>query len=177
MFTTLGYVHLISIVCYFFGIFMLGQIFLYYKRTDQYSEVRKKIHRKRYVFISERLWNMIIIPSGFVMLATGLIMICLRPELLLMQSFELKLVLLVVLCLYHFWCKEKIRHLKSLCGTNLEVSPVCLSRANEMLTWLLFLLSCTTIVKCSALIHSWQVMAGICILFLFLVATLRFINR
>ena len=177
MFRTLEFIHLLSVVCYFCAIFTLDQIFLYYKRTDQYSEVKKKIHRKRYVFMSERIWNIIIVPGSLIMLGTGLMMICLRPELLEKHSFELKLILLTALCLYHFWCREQILHLKNLYGTALTTSSVKLRRANELITGLVFLFGCTGIVKYSSLISGWQIITVIFIFLFFLLTALICINR
>ena len=101
-------VHLIFMVSYFAGIFYLVRLFVYYKDTDAFEENKKQVLREQYVFMARRLWNIITVPAGVIMLVSGLIMIYLNFGLMKTPWFHLKLTFLLGLAAYHYWCWKKV---------------------------------------------------------------------
>ncbi|WP_426478056.1 CopD family protein [Chryseobacterium sp. CBSDS_008] len=174
---TIKLLHIISITGYFLGIFYIGHLFLCYKYTDRFSTARKKILRRQYLFSIERIWNIIVVPGGLIMLVTGLIMFFVKKYLLTMQWFDLKLIFLSMLSIYHYWCFEKIRHLKVLKGYDLETPSINLQHINEMGILILLLLGCCIILKYLAMIYYGPFITGTIILLFLLVIVLKLLRR
>ena len=101
LYTIIKAVHIIFMVSYFAGIFYLVRIFVYYKDTDAFDEMKQKILREQYVFMARRLWNIITVPAGIIMLLSGLTMIFLNFGLMKTPWFHLKLTFLIGLAIYH----------------------------------------------------------------------------
>ena len=112
LYTILKAVHIIFMVSYFAGIFYLVRLFVYYKDTDEFEETKRNILREQYVFMARRLWNIITVPAGIIMLATGITMIMLNLGLMKTPWFHLKLTFLIGLGIYHYWCWKKLNEIK-----------------------------------------------------------------
>lgn len=164
-------------VSYFAGIFYLVRIFVYYKDTDEFSEEKKKILREQYTFMARRLWNIITVPAGVIMAVCGLIMICITPALLKMPWFHLKLTFLIGLAIYHYWCWKKVLHLKVLNGNTLETANIKLRQANEIATFILFLVVFTVILKSMAIEYWWQLISGFFVLVFLIMMTVKLVNK
>ncbi|MEF9478771.1 CopD family protein [Chryseobacterium sp. 1B4] len=169
--------HILSVLYYFTGVLYIGKLFLCYRDTNKCSSVTKKILRTQYVFAIERIWNIVIIPGGLIMLATGLIMFLLNKKLVAMQWFDLKLIFLCMLTMYHYWFLEQIRHLKELQGYNLKVSSIKLKQINEMGLLLLFLLSLSVALKYTLSLPAERVIIEMIILLFILVAILKLLKK
>lgn len=170
-------IHIIFMVSYFAGIFYLVRIFVYYKDTDEFDEVKQKILREQYVFMARRLWNIIIIPAGILMLLTGIWMIVLN--LFLMQSpwFHLKLTFLVGLGIYHYWSWKKVLEIKNLSGLTLPTANLKLRQANEIATFLLFLIIFTVILKSLTLEYAAQLLGGFLVLVIGITLLVKWVNK
>jgi len=163
--------HIIFMVSYFAGIFYTVRLFVYYKDTDAFAEIKRDILRKQYVFMVSRLWNIINIPAGILMLTFGIIMICMNPALLKMSWFHLKLTVLVVLAVYHYWCWKRVVQLKKLNLSELPHKNISLRQANEIATFILFFVCFVAILKYFILEYWWQLALG----FLMLVIIINFL--
>ena len=139
LYTIIKAVHIIFMVSYFAGIFYLVRIFVYYKDTDDFEENKKLILREQYTFMARRLWNIITVPAGIIMLISGLTMIFLNFGLMKTPWFHLKLTFLLGLGIYHYWCWKKVLQLKNLNGNTLPIKNIKLRQANEIATFILFL--------------------------------------
>ena len=176
LYTIIKAVHIIFMVSYFAGIFYLVRIFVYYKDTDAFDEMKQKILREQYVFMARRLWNIITVPAGIIMLLSGLAMIFLNFGLMKTPWFHLKLTFLVGLAIYHYWCWKKVLQIKNLSGNILPIENIKLRQANEIATFILFLVVFTVILKSMVIEYWWQLILGFVILVGLIMATVKLVN-
>ncbi|MGA9213011.1 CopD family protein [Kaistella sp.] len=177
LYTIIKAVHIIFMVSYFAGVFYLARIFVYYKDTDEYEENKKQVLREQYVFMARRLWNIITVPAGIIMLVTGLIMISLNFGLMKTPWFHLKLTFLVGLAFYHYWCWKKVLQIKNLHGNILPIANIKLRQANEIATFILFLVVFTVILKSMVIEYWWQLIVGFIVLVTLIMATVKLVNK
>lgn len=177
LYTILKAVHIIFMVSYFAGIFYLVRLFVYYKDTDDFEETKRNILREQYVFMARRLWNIITVPAGIIMLGTGLTLIFLNDGLLKTPWFHLKLTFLLGLAMYHYWCWKKVLQIKKLEGNVLPIKNIKLRQANEIATFLLFLVVFTVILKSSIIEYWWQLIVGFFVLVLLIMTTVKLVNK
>ncbi|QOW10014.1 CopD family protein [Kaistella flava (ex Peng et al. 2021)] len=177
LYTIIKAVHIIFMVSYFAGIFYLARIFVYYKDTDEFEEQKKMILREQYVFMARRLWNIITVPAGVIMLVTGLTMISLNFGLMKTPWFHLKLTFLVGLAIYHYWCWKKVLQIKNLHGNILPIENIKLRQANEIATFILFLVVFTVILKSMVIEYWWQLIVGFIVLVLLIMTTVKLVNK
>lgn len=169
--------HIIFMVSYFAGIFYLVRLFVYYKDTDEFESYKQEVLRAQYTFMARRLWNIIIIPAGLIMLTCGIILIILNPTLMKMPWFHLKLLFLIGLSGYHYWCREKLIEIKWLNNQSLPTSNVKLRQFNEIATFILFLVVFTVILKSTVIEYWWQLILGFVMLVVLIMATVKWVNR
>lgn len=177
LYTILKAVHIIFMVSYFAGIFYLVRLFVYYKDTDDFEETKRNILREQYVFMARRLWNIITVPAGIIMLGTGLTLIFLNDGLMKTPWFHLKLTFLLGLAMYHHWCWKKVLQIKKLEGNVLPIKNIKLRQANEIATFLLFLVVFTVILKSSIIEYWWQLIVGFFVLVLLIMTTVKLVNK
>lgn len=177
LYTIIKAVHIIFMVSYFAGIFYLVRLFVYYKDTDEFDEMKKQVLREQYVFMARRLWNIITVPAGVIMLTTGIIMIFLNLGLMKTPWFHLKLTFIVGLAAYHYWCWKKILQIKSLNGNILPIANIKLRQANEIATFILFLVVFTVILKSTIIAYWWQLILGFVVLVLAIMMTVKLVNK
>ena len=177
LYTILKAVHIIFMVSYFAGIFYLVRLFVYYKDTDEFEETKRNILREQYVFMARRLWNIITVPAGIIMLGTGLTLIFLNDGLMKTPWFHLKLTFLLGLAMYHYWCWKKVLQIKKLEGNVLPIKNIKLRQANEIATFLLFLVVFTVILKSSIIDYWWQLIVGFFVLVLLIMTTVKLVNK
>jgi len=177
LYTILKAVHIIFMVSYFAGIFYLVRLFVYYKDTDEFEEIKRNILREQYVFMARRLWNIITVPAGIIMLGTGLTLIFLNDGLMKTPWFHLKLTFLLGLAMYHYWCWKKVLQIKKLEGNVLPIKNIKLRQANEIATFLLFLVVFTVILKSSIIEYWWQLIVGFFVLVLLIMTTVKLVNK
>lgn len=177
LYTIIKAVHIIFMVSYFAGIFYLARIFVYYKDTDAFEENKRKILREQYVFMARRLWNIITVPAGIIMLGSGLIMIFLNLGLMKSPWFHLKLTFLIGLAFYHYWCWKKVLQIKNLHGNILPIANIKLRQANEIATFILFLVVFTVILKSMVIEYWWQLIVGFVVLVILIMTTVKLVNK
>ena len=88
--------HIISIVCWFAGLFYLPRLFVYHAQSED------SVSKERFSIMERKLYRGIMHPSLIATLALGISMLYMNPGLLKMGWMHIKLTLLVVLILYHF---------------------------------------------------------------------------
>ena len=170
-------VHLIFMVSYFAGIFYLVRLFVSYNDTDAFEENKKQVLREQYVFMARRLWNIITVPAGVIMLISGLIMIYLNFGLMKTPWFHLKLTFLLGLAAYHYWCWKKVIQIKNLQGNVLPIENIKLRQANEIATFILFLVVFTVILKSMVIAFWWQLIVGFIVLVGLIMMTVKLVNK
>jgi len=177
LYTILKALHIVFMVSYFAGIFYLVRLFVYYKDTDDFEAVKKEILREQYVFMARRLWNIITVPAGVIMLVSGLALIYLNLGLMKTPWFHLKLTFLAGLAFYHYWCWKKVLQMKNLNGDVLPIKNIKLRQANEIATFILFLVVFTVILKSWVLEYWWQLITGFFVLVVAIMLTVKLVNK
>ncbi|MDY3343851.1 CopD family protein [Riemerella anatipestifer] len=169
--------HIIFMVSYFAGIFYLVRLFVYYKDTDDFDTPKQTVLREQYLFMMRRLWNIITVPAGVLMLLFGIILIIMNPYLMKMPWFHLKLSFLIGLAVYHYWCWKKVLVVKNLNFSELSTSNLKLRQANEIATFLLFLVVFTVILKAFVIDYWWQLIVGFLVLVVVIMLTVKLVNK
>ncbi len=164
-------------VSYFAGIFYLVRLFVYYKDTDEFNLEKKKILREQYVFMARRLWNIIVIPAGLIMLTTGISLIVVNSGLMKSPWFHLKLTFLLGLAFYHYWCWKKVLQLKNLNLQEIPIKNIKLRQANEIATFILFLVVFTVILKAQVIDYWWQLILGFFVVVFLIMITVKLVNK
>ena len=177
LFTIIKAIPIIFMVSYFAGIFYLVRLFVYYKDTDEFDEVKQQILRNQYTFMAVRLWNIITVPAGILMLLSGLTMIFLNSGLLKTPWFHLKLTFLVGLGIYHFWCWKRVKELKNLNGNTLSITNIKLRQFNEIATLILFAVVFTVILKYSVIQYWWQLLLGFFGIIIMITSIVKLVNK
>jgi len=177
LYTIIKALHIIFMVSYFAGIFYLVRLFVYYKDTDAFSEEKKSVLREQYTFMARRLWNIITVPAGVIMAVCGIIMIFLNSGLMKTPWFHLKLTFLIGLATYHYWCWKKVKQLAFLKGKTLDTANLKLRQANEIATFILFLVVFTVILKSAVIEYWWQLLAGFIVIVSVIVTTVKLVNK
>ena len=177
LYTIIKAIHIIFMVSYFSGNFYLVRLFVYYKDTDSFEDQKKQILRAQYIFMARRLWNIITVPAGIIMLASGLTMIILNFGLMKTPWFHLKLTFLIGLAFYHFWCWKKVLQMKTLAGKTLPIANIKLRQANEIATFILFLVVFTVILKSMVIEYWWQLIVGFIVLVVLIMTTVKLVNK
>ncbi|SEH69034.1 CopD family protein [Epilithonimonas hominis] len=177
LYTIIKAVHIIFMVSYFAGIFYLVRLFVYYKDTDEFDELKQQILRNQYTFMAVRLWNIITVPAGILMLLSGLTMIFLNSGLLKTPWFHLKLTFLIGLGIYHFWCWKRVKELKNLNGKTLSIPNIKLRQFNEIATFILFAVVFTVILKYSVIQYWWQLLLGFFGIIIVITSIVKLVNR
>ena len=177
LYTILKAFHIVFMVSYFAGIFYLVRLFVYYKDTDEFEAAKKQILREQYVYMTRRLWNIITVPAGVIMLVTGLSLIYLNFGLMKTPWFHLKLTFLLGLAAYHYWCWKKILQIKNLNGDILPIENIKLRQANEIATFILFLVVFTVILKSMVIAFWWQLIVGFIVLVALIMMTVKLVNK
>lgn len=175
--------HIIFMVSYFAGLFYLVRIFVYYKDTDAFASPKKEILREQYVFMARRLWNIITVPAFVLMSFFGLWMLFFYyPHFPLLTVspfswFYVKLIFLIGLFVYHYWCWKKVNEIKNLNGKELRTDNLKLRQSNEIATFLLFLVIFVAVLKYTALENWWQLISGFLVIVIAIMLTVKLVNR
>jgi putative membrane protein len=98
--------HVAFMVTWFAGLFYLPRLFIYH------AQARDAEGPQRFEVMEKRLFAIMTI-GAVLTLAFGLVMLGLNPALFALAWFEVKLVLLAGLAVYHYRCLVWIRRLKA----------------------------------------------------------------
>lgn len=91
--------HIISMVCWFAGIFYLPRLFVYHAMSDDQTS------QERFAIMERKLYRGIMTPSMIATWGFGLSMIALAPSVYLPQGWlHIKLALVILLTIYHLAC-------------------------------------------------------------------------
>lgn len=106
--------HIIGFVAWFAGLFYLVRIFVYHTEALDKPEPEKTILTKQYNLMAWRVYKIICNPAMMITWICGLSMLYIYGiEWLKMSTWiHLKLFLLVLLVLYHLYCKKIIQKLE-----------------------------------------------------------------
>lgn len=115
--------HVVGFVAWFAGLFYLVRIFVYHIEANDKSQPEQDILKKQYNIMEWRVYKIITNPAMMITWTAGLVMIITPfvnkniPNYLTDVGspgwMHLKLTLLVLLTIYHVWCKRQIKKLET----------------------------------------------------------------
>jgi putative membrane protein len=96
--------HLIGVVVWFAGLFYLVRLFVYHAEASQEPEPAQTILKNQYQIMEKRLYNIITTPGMVVTVGMAIGIIYTEPEILKSGWLHIKLGLVGLLLIYHFYC-------------------------------------------------------------------------
>src|ERR1700761_7856934 len=105
-------IHIIFVVCWMAGLFYIVRLFIYHTEAQDEPEPDRTILSKQFEIMERRLWNVITIPSMYIVIAAGITMLFLLPGWLQETWLHVKLSFVVLLIAYHFICQNKIKQMR-----------------------------------------------------------------
>lgn len=137
-------VHIIFVVSWMAGLFYSVRLFIYHTEASDRPEIERNILQREYEKIEAKLWNIITTPAMILTVLAGIGMLCIRPWLLSMPWFHVKLCFVVILLIYHFICQNIMKQLKH---GKCKISSFKLRLWNEVATVLLVAIVFTVVLK------------------------------
>lgn len=172
-------IHIIFMVSYFAGIFYLIRLYVYYIDAKDKPKPEREILRKQYIYMISRLWDIITVPAGIIMLITGIFMMIntkgdISFYILREPWFHIKLVFVSCLGVYHYWSWKCIKRIKK--GT-FHTTSVHLRMMNEVATIILFAVIFIVIFK-QYFMGMWlSLLISFVVLVFVIMMVVKFVNR
>jgi len=126
------------------GLFYIVRLFIYHTEAQNKPEADRTILSKQFEIMERRLWNVITIPSMYIVVAAGITMLFLEPGWLQRPWLHIKLGFVILLIIYHFICQHKIKQMRK--GV-FKWTSTQLRLWNELATLLLFMIVMCAVVK------------------------------
>ncbi len=104
--------HIIFVVTWFAGLFYIVRLFVYHAEADTRNEPDRSILIKQFQLMEWRLWYIIGWPSMVLALIFGLWMLYLLPGYLTQGFMHVKLAMVALLVVYHFYCQKLFNQLQ-----------------------------------------------------------------
>jgi len=95
--------HIVSIVCWFAGLFYLPRLFVYHASSEDIAS------RERFCIMERKLYRGIMLPSMLATLIFGIWLIFLNPGWMTQPWMHAKLALVIVLIGYHHMCGAQLK--------------------------------------------------------------------
>jgi putative membrane protein len=105
--------HIIFVVCWMAGLFYIVRLFIYHTEAQERPDLERKILSDQFEIMERRLWNVIAVPSMFITVLAGLMMLYVMPGLLHEGWMHIKLTFVVCLIAYHYICQNKIKQMRN----------------------------------------------------------------
>jgi len=104
-------VHIIFVVTWMAGLFYMVRLFIYHTEAQEKPEPERKILSDQFEIMERKLWYIITVPSMYLVLAAGIVMLIKLPEWLQQPWMQIKLAFVVGLIAYHFICQNKMKQM------------------------------------------------------------------
>lgn len=101
--------HIVGFVSWFAGLFYLVRIFVYHAEADTKPDGIREAFKKEFSLMQRRVFKIICTPGMVITWFCGLMMLYLNPGILQQNWIIIKLVLLALLVVYHFYCRSVIK--------------------------------------------------------------------
>ncbi|QBF28783.1 protoporphyrinogen oxidase HemJ [Pseudomonas tructae] len=95
--------HIVSVVCWFAGLFYLPRLFVYHAQSQD------SISQERFVLMERKLYRGIMLPAMIASLVFGLWLLSLTPGFMSQGWMHAKLTLVVLLIGYHHMCGAQLK--------------------------------------------------------------------
>jgi protoporphyrinogen IX oxidase len=103
--------HIIGIVVWFAGLFYLVRLYVYHAEANEKPEPDRTILKNQYKIMEKRLYDLITTPGMVVAVVMAIALLKTQPELLQDRWLHWKLLLVVGLLAYHFYCGWLLKQL------------------------------------------------------------------
>ncbi|HTE01363.1 MAG TPA: CopD family protein [Mucilaginibacter sp.] len=106
-------IHIIFVVCWMAGLFYIVRLFIYHTEAQEKPEPDRKILSDQFEIMERRLWNVISVPSMWLVMAAGVTMVSLNFTYLIHQPWlQIKLCFVVGLIFYHHICESRMKEMR-----------------------------------------------------------------
>ncbi|CAK9892580.1 MULTISPECIES: protoporphyrinogen oxidase HemJ [Pseudomonas] len=95
--------HIVSVVCWFAGLFYLPRLFVYHAQSQD------SISQERFVIMERKLYRGIMLPAMIATLVFGIWLLSLTPGFMSQGWMHAKLTLVVLLIGYHHMCGAQLK--------------------------------------------------------------------
>ncbi|AIL59707.1 protoporphyrinogen oxidase HemJ [Pseudomonas alkylphenolica] len=95
--------HIVSVVCWFAGLFYLPRLFVYHAQSQDSTS------QERFVTMERKLYRGIMLPSMIATLVFGIWLMSLTPSFLSQGWMHAKLTLVILLIGYHHMCGAQLK--------------------------------------------------------------------
>lgn len=104
--------HIIFVVTWFAGLFYIVRLFIYHTEALQKNEPEKTILSNQMALMSRKLWYIITWPSAILTLVFATYLLFLQPEWLKQPFMHIKLLFVLLLYAYHYYCHHLFSQLQ-----------------------------------------------------------------
>lgn len=136
--------HLIFVVTWFAGLFYIPRLFVYQIEAFHKPSPDKEILGEQLKLMTKRLWSIITVPSTFLAIIFGILLVYLRPGLLEESWMQVKLGFVLLLVIYQIMT---YRYYKQLQNDIVKKSSNFMRLWNEGATFILFAVVFLVILK------------------------------
>ena len=164
-------IHIVFVVSWFAGLFYCVRLFIYHVEAEDKPDNERFILQRQFRIMEKKLWYIITTPSMILTIGTGTAMIILEPSFMQQPWMHVKLMLVLLLVVYHFLCWNILVKLKSV---QFSASSIKLRMWNEVATLLLVAIVFTVVLK-SAINWLWGV-GGLVVLGVLLMLIVKLVN-
>lgn len=130
--------HIVAVVTWFAAIFYLPRLFVYHAAAED------KVSQERFKIMERKLYRGIMTPSMVAVIALGLWLLHINPMFLKGHWMHIKLLLVIFLVIYHFYCGHLV---KVFAADNNQRSHVFYRWFNEIPVLLLIAIVILVVVK------------------------------
>lgn len=136
--------HLVFMVSWFAGLFYIIRLFIYHVESLDLKKELSIAFQKQYQLMERRLWYIITWPAALLTLVFGVGMLIVNPHFLSLPWMHVKLGLVALLYVYHFWCHRIFLQMQR---SEFPYSSGRLRMINEVATLLLFAIVFVVVLK------------------------------
>jgi putative membrane protein len=167
-------IHIIFVVSYFAGLFYIVRLFIYHTETQDKPETEQNILRSQFRMMEKRLWNIITVPAGILVLVSGITMLSINSALLSQPWMHIKLTAILLLVGYHLWSYKTIKEIQN---DVFKMKSVKLRMMNEVATLLLFIIVFVVILKGGIIAHWYWILISFVAMGVLIMLIVRLVNR
>lgn len=109
---TVKSLHIIFVVSWFAGLFYMVRLFIYHVEAQEKTDVEKSILSNQFIIMEKKLWWIITTPAMVLTVIFGTWMVVINPSYLYAPWFQIKLVFVCLLLIYHFLCQRIMMEFK-----------------------------------------------------------------
>ncbi len=104
--------HIIGVVVWFAGLFYLVRLFIYHIEAEELDTDISLAFKDQYVLMEKRLANIITTPGMVIAVSMAIGLLATQPSWLSQQWMQAKLVFVLGLLIYHFFCYRLMAQLE-----------------------------------------------------------------